>query len=174
MSFEKCLLVVLKHEGGYVNHPRDPGGMTNLGVTKRTWERWKGYKVTEADMRALKVPDVMPLYREEYWDALKCSSMAPAIALVLFDFGVNAGVNRAAKLLQGMIGATVDGHVGDKTLQALQQFATNSGVANVVKQYSHVRRSYYRSLPTFKTFGRGWLRRVDETEREALKMIGGT
>lgn len=70
-NFEECLALVLKHEGGFVNNPRDPGGMTNLGVTKVTYESYVNRHVDEAEMRSLTPALVAPLYKKMYWDRIK-------------------------------------------------------------------------------------------------------
>lgn len=168
-AFDAALKVILRHEGGYVNHPKDPGGETNFGVTKRVWLEWIGKR--EANMKALTPAKVAPLYRAMYWDKLKCDQLPPALALCVFDMGVNAGVNRAAKMLQGMVGAVRDGAIGPGTMNALTGFLKAHGLAYAVRSYQRSRRDYYRALDTFDTFGRGWLRRVDETETEALRLI---
>lgn len=168
-AFERALPVILRHEGGFVNHPRDPGGMTNLGVTKATWEGWTGKPATEADMRALTVDAVAPLYRKNYWDKLRGDELPPALALCVFDFGVNAGPSRAARYLQRLVGAAEDGEIGGATLAAVRAWVARVGEAEAVRAYQEARRGYYRQLSTFATFGRGWLRRVDETEAEARK-----
>lgn len=170
-AFERALPVILRHEGGYVNNPRDPGGMTNLGVTKATWEGWTGKPASEADMRALTRDQVAPLYRKNYWDKLRCDELPPALALCVFDFGVNAGPARAARYLQRLVGTPEDGVIGPATIAAVQAFVGRVGTAEAVRQYSIARRGYYRQLSTFGTFGRGWLRRVDETEAEARGML---
>lgn len=168
--FSRALEVILGREGGFVNHPRDPGGMTNLGVTKKTWEAWTGRKASEADMRALKPADVAPLYRRNYWDKLRCDDLPLPLALCVFDFGVNAGPGRAARFLQELAGAPQDGAVGNVTLALANDWYRRVGAVGAVKAYQDARRAYYRSLPTFGTFGKGWLRRVDETEAKARAM----
>src|SRR5690606_21716507 len=165
--FEAALTEVLVHEGGFSNHARDPGGMTNLGVTKRTWEAWTGRPATEGEMRSLTRAKVAPLYRKNYWDAVRADELPPALALVVFDFAVNAGPARAARLLQRIVGVTQDGKIGPQTLAAVKAW----GVASLVRVYQDARRDYYRSLSTFPTFGRGWLRRVDEVEQAALELV---
>ena len=114
-NFEKCLEIILHHEGGYVNHPKDPGGETNLGVTKRVYEEWGGTK----DMKDLTVEDVAPIYKKNYWDRVKGDHLPAGLDLCIFDFAVNAGPGRAAKMIQEMIGVTVDGGICPMTLQAL-------------------------------------------------------
>lgn len=170
-AFDRALKVILRHEGGFVNDPQDPGGMTNLGVTKNTWESWVGHPVTEADMRALTPGLVSLLYRKRYWDKLRCDELPPALALCVFDFGVNAGPARAARYLQRLAATPDDGEIGPKTIEAVKAWVAGVGVAETVRQYQEARRGYYRQLSTFPRFGRGWLRRVDETESEALRMV---
>ncbi len=170
-TFKDCLAVILKEEGGYVNHPRDPGGMTNLGVTKRTWEEWTHKPATEKDMRALTPDLVAPLYEARYWKAIRCDQMPGPLALCVFDFSVNAGPNRAGRYLQRIVGAVQDGQVGPATIAAVNAFVASHGVAEAVRQYQDARRAYYKQLPTFKTFGKGWLRRVVDVETAALRMV---
>lgn len=169
MTFNKALETILHHEGGFANHPKDPGGVTMLGVTKRVWEEWTGKPATIADMRALTPERVAPLYKARYWDKVRGNDLPAGLALCVFDFAVNAGVSRAGRYLQRLVGASQDGIVGRGTLQAVQAFVTAHGVPEAIRRYQQMRRDYYRQLPTFKTFGRGWLRRVDEVETEALK-----
>lgn len=171
-NFNSCLSVILHHEGGFVNHPKDPGGMTNLGVTKKVYEEWIGHKVSEQIMRKLTPPLVAPLYRKKYWDVLKCESIPRGLDLCVFDFGVNAGTNRSARYLQRLIGVSEDGLIGPKTLIALTKKAASDGVGSLIDEFQDARRGYYRKLNTFPTFGRGWLRRVDEVEASAKKMVG--
>jgi lysozyme family protein len=168
--FDAALTEILKHEGGFVNHPSDPGGMTNLGVTKGTYESWTGKVASEADMRALTKEKVAPIYRKNYWNQLLCDQLPAGLALCVFDFGVNAGPARAARYLQSLVGAKTDGKVGLETIGAVGAYVGLHGEAEAIRQYQSRRRDYYKQLPTFKTFGRGWLRRVDEVEATALGM----
>lgn len=170
-GFENALRVILKHEGGYVDHPQDPGGATNLGVTKATWEAWVGHSVTKDAIKALTVADVAPVYRKNYWDACRCDDLHPALALCVFDFAVNAGPGRAVRYLQQTVGAPQDGKIGPLTIAAADHLITDNGAEFVIKRYCDNRRAYYRKLSTFATFGKGWLRRVDETEAEARKLV---
>ena len=121
-NYDKCLETILHHEGGYVNHPKDPGGMTNLGVTKRVYESWVGKEVDESDMRALTPEDVAPIYEKNYWKSIKGDDLPGGLDLCIFDFGVNAGPGRAAKYLQTMIGTTPDGGIGPMTLKAVDEY----------------------------------------------------
>jgi len=166
-NYQKCLETILHHEGGYVNHPKDPGGETNLGVTKRVYEEWGGTK----DMKDLVVEDVAPIYKKNYWDKLKGDDLPGGLDLCVFDFGVNAGPGRAAKYLQTMIGTVADGGIGPNTLRKVSDYVNEHGIEETVKKYQEARQGYYESLSTFETFGRGWTRRVTETTELALKMV---
>lgn len=170
-NFDKCLVEVLKHEGGFVNHPADPGGMTNLGVTKATYESWVGHPVSEQVMRSLNTSHVRALYYIRYWKPVKGDDLPHGLDLCVFDFGVNAGPRRAVKYLQLMVGAKPDGAFGPITLRQIQQYLSAHGHEHAVQRYQDMRESYYKKLPTFKTFGRGWLRRVASVRMAALLQI---
>ena len=170
-NYQHCLEMILHHEGGYVNHPEDPGGITNLGVTKRVYEEWVGKKVTEEKMKNLKVEDVAPIYNKNYWFRVKGNQLPSGLDLCVFDFGVNAGTGRAAKYLQKMIGATADGAIGPATLRALEAYVGEVGLKGAIEQYQKDRLAYYKKLKHFKTFGKGWTRRNKETTAAAKKMI---
>jgi len=165
-NYDKCLETILHHEGGYVNHPKDPGGETNLGVTKRVYLEHGGQK----DMKDLLVEDVAPIYKKGYWDKMKGDDLPGGLDLCVFDFGVNAGPGRAAKYLQTMIGTVADGGIGPNTLKAVAEYVEKHGIEKSIENYQEARQSYYEKLDTFGTFGRGWTRRVDETTELAKKL----
>ena len=162
-NFDECLKMLLHHEGGYVNHPKDPGGETNLGVTKRVYEKWGGTK----DMKDLTVEDVAPIYKKEYWDRCKCDDLESGVDWAVFDWAVNSGTGRAAKAIQKICGAAQDGAIGPKTLALIGKQNTQY----VVEEFGKIRQDFYESLKTFDTFGRGWTRRNKETTEKALEMI---
>ena len=166
-NFDKALAAVLHHEGGFVNHPSDPGGMTNLGCTKTTWEEWVGHPVDEKTMRALTPTDVAPLYKRKYWDKIKGDELPNGIDYACFDAAINSGPGRAVKWLQGCVGADMDGALGPKTL-ALVAAADQK---QLVEDYAKRRLSFLTDLPTWSTFGKGWGRRVSEVEKTALSML---
>jgi lysozyme family protein len=168
-NYNECLKIILMHEGGYVNHPKDPGGETNLGVTKRVYEEWGGTK----EMKDLTVEDVEPIYKKNYWDKIKGDDLPDGLDLCVFDFGVNAGPGRAAKFLQKLLGVTQDGGIGPQTLGALQSAIGEDVVTQtreMIEKYQSMRQEYYEGLSTFDTFGKGWTRRVEETTHEAISM----
>lgn len=167
-NFEQCLALVLKHEGGYVNNPKDPGGRTNLGVTQKVWEEWVKHPVDEAAMRALGPADVGPLYKDRYWNRVRGDDLPSGVDYAVFDFAVNSGVGRASKILQAALGLPTDGIVGPKTIEAAQAANARELATNICER----RQDFLQSLPTFDTFGRGWTRRVSEVEETAFKMVG--
>ena len=165
-NFDKSLEMLLKHEGGYVNHPRDPGGMTNLGVTKRVYEAWVGREVDEAAMRALTPDDVAPIYRANYWDAVWGDHLPSGVDFSVFDWAVNSGPARAIKALQRIVGSVSDGVMGPKTMQAVMDMDAEK----IIDLMHGERQRFYERLDTFDTFGRGWTRRNNETRQAALLM----
>jgi lysozyme family protein len=166
-NFQRSLALVLAHEGGFSNNPHDPGGMTNLGVTKKAWEACVGRQVEEAEMRSLTPEKVMPLYKTKYWDACKCDELPLGVDYAVFDFAVNAGVSRASKTMQAALGTAADGIVGPATIGV----AVNADPDEFLEKFSAAKEQFYRSLSTFDHFGRGWLRRVAEVKQTAEGMI---
>jgi lysozyme family protein len=171
-TFSDALTVVLKEEGGFANNPKDPGGMTNLGVTERAWQGYVHHAVNEMQMRALTPEQVTPFYRTEYWDKVAGDQLGPALGLLVFDFAVNHGPSGASGMLQRIVGATADGAIGPGTLRAVQAYVGSVGLTHLIGQYGDARAKFYRSLPTFATFGKGWLARVDYVEGVALSWVG--
>lgn len=162
-NFEKCLAELLKHEGGYVNHPQDPGGATNLGVTQAVWEDWIDRAVSEDEMKALTPNKVAPLYREMYWDRIKADKLPAGVDYCVFDAAVNSGVSRAVKWLQTIANVPADGIIGAETLK--QVLLTNPLM--VIDKYSAIRLEFLKGRSTWTTFGKGWERRVKEVEATA-------
>ena len=166
-NFYQALAAVLVHEGGFVNHPQDPGGMTNLGCTKTVWEEHCGHPVDEKAMRALTPADVAPLYKRKYWDKVQGDELPSGVDYLVFDAAINSGPGRAAKWLQACVGVEPDGGIGPKTLAAVQ--ACNP--KQLVEDYTKRRLSFLMDLPKWDTFGRGWTRRVNEVEDTGLKLL---
>ena len=162
-NFDKCLEMLLHHEGGYVNHPDDPGGETNLGVTKKVYAASGGKK----SMKKLTVKDVAPIYKKSYWARLKCDDLPSGLDFCAFDWGVNSGTGRAAKALQKICGASVDGAIGPKTLALINR----QNPKYMIEEFGKIRQEFYESLGTFKTFGKGWTRRNKETTETSISMI---
>ncbi len=165
--FKRCLDLILEHEGGYVDHPKDPGGATNMGITHRTLASWRGVDaVSKDDVRALERAEAAEIYRANYWNAAGCDGLPAGVDLVVFDFGVNAGVGRAARLLQGIVHVEQDGQIGPITQAATVLLEPEE----VIEAFSKGRMRHYRSLSIWETFKRGWTKRTDRTKDVALEM----
>jgi lysozyme family protein len=165
-NFDAALKAILHHEGGFVNHPADPGGMTNLGVTKKVWEEWVGHPVDEKVMRGLTPEIVGPMYKVKYWDKVRGDDLPEGVDYCVFDAAVNSGPGRAAKWLQGCVGVEQDGGIGPKTLAAVAAFDSKE----LVKDYAKRRLSFLSDLAHWGTFGKGWSRRVAEVQITATNM----
>lgn len=163
---------ILEAEGGYVDHPRDPGGCTNMGITLNTLRYWRSTEVTCMDVKLLTEEEAVGIYAANYWDAVKANYLPTGLDLLVFDMAVNAGPRRAARMLQKMVGVDDDGTIGPITLKAVGRVArAEAGIEKMIHQYSAARRGYYRSLSNYDTFGRGWMNRTDEKEKEAVEML---
>lgn len=167
-NWEQCFTLVLKHEGGFVNNPKDPGGMTNLGVTKKVWEAFVGREVDEAEMRSLTPEMVKPLYKKNYWDAIRGDDLPDGVDYATYDLAVNSGTRRAIKMLQKAAGVPDDGAIGPKTLEAV----SDKNPRELAQDICENRLAFLQGLPTFDTFGKGWSRRVAEVEQTAFNMVG--
>ena len=166
-NFEKCLEMLLHHEGGYVNDSRDSGGMTNLGVTKRVYDKWIDRESTEEEMRNLTPEDVAPIYKKNYWDRVKADLLPSGLDWACFDWAVNSGSGRPAKAVQRAVGATVDGAIGKNTIALVME----KDPEFIIDYIYTVRKSFYEGLDDYKHFGRGWSRRNKETLKQALSMV---
>ena len=165
-NFEIALQALLKHEGGFVNDPRDPGGMTNLGVTKKVWEAFVGREVTEDEMRALTPATVAPLYKQRYWDAVHGDTLPSGVDYCVFDCAVNSGVKQSVRFLQRSVGADPDGLLGPHTLQAV----ADADPMDVIEKFTTARESFLKGLPAFVTFGKGWMIRTASVEKQAAEL----
>ena len=157
-TFPDCIAHVLAAEGGLVNDPQDPGGVTKFGISQRSYPA--------LDIRALSLDDAKAIYQRDYWDQIQGEALPAGLDLLVLDHAVNAGPARAVRLLQHLVGVPEDGLMGPVTL---------AGVAiadpqDLIARYSELRLDYYRDLPTWRHFGAGWSRRVHRTRRAALAM----
>jgi len=159
--------MLLEHEGGYVNNKHDKGGMTNLGVTKRVYDKWIGRESTEQEMRDLTPDDVAPIYKKNYWNRVKGDLLPSGLDWACFDWAVNSGSGRPAKAVQRAVGATQDGAIGNQTLGLIAE----KDPKFIIDYVYTVRQAFYESLDDYKHFGRGWSRRNTETLHQAMKMV---
>jgi lysozyme family protein len=165
-NWNDSFAAVLKHEGGFVNNPKDPGGMTNLGVTRSAWESYLNRSVTEAEMRALTPETVKPFYKAMYWDKIKGDQLPAGVDYAAYDLAVNSGTGRAAKYLQEIAGVFADGVIGPKSLEAIK----SCDPEQTVDALCDMRLDFLKRLPTFETFGKGWISRVAEVKDKASGM----
>ena len=160
-DFAIALKRVLKHEGGYVNHPSDPGGETNFGITKNTARQF-GYS---GSMRNIPADIVEKIYQAQYWDAMNCDNFPRLVAFQLFDAAVNHGLLNARKLLQRAVGVKDDGVIGAVSLVAIR----NQSAYALVNLFNAERINFYTRISTFNTFGKGWMSRMSENLRYAAE-----
>ena len=167
-NFEQCMEWLLAHEGGYVDHPEDPGGETNLGVTQRVYKRWcmeQDYQ--PKDMRDLTPEDVTPIYRANYWQAIAGDELSSGLDWCCFDFAVNAGPARSARSIQTIVKVKADGAIGKITLAAI----ASHDAASLIDALHDRRQRFYEKLKTFEHFGKGWTRRNQETKEQAHQLL---
>jgi len=166
-NFKSVMDVVFKHEGGYVDHPRDPGGATNMGITHLTLAAHRGKaSVTKTQVKNLTKTEARQIYKDRFWKPMKCGHMPDGWDMITMDGGVNSGPKRGIKWVQRAVGTGVDGVVGPKTLASIR-----SADAAHIKRAASLRMGFLRGLSHWSTFGKGWTRRVAETEAVALKMF---
>lgn len=172
-SFPYCERTVLVYEGGKVDNPNDPGGRTNQGVIQRVYDGWrrrKGLPVRSVyDMEPAERDDI---YRNQYWNAVRGDELPAGVDLVVYDGAVNSGPVQAIKWLQRALGLNaVDGHIGESTLNALEQ-CTDMDV--LVAKICARRLAFLKSLKTWDTFGKGWGRRVTAVQRAGQNIATGS
>lgn len=166
-NFLPSLSAVLVHEGGYVNHPKDPGGATNRGVTQATYDDWRlDRKLPKQSVKAISQSEVEAIYRKRYWDAVKGDDLPSGVDYCVFDFAVNSGTGRAARFLQEALMVTVDGKIGPITLTT----ANTAPADALIDLICDLRMCFLKSLSTFKVFGKGWTRRVEDVRAKAKAM----
>jgi lysozyme family protein len=168
--FEQALALVLRHEGGFSRHPRDPGGATNYGITLETLSRARAYPVSIDDIRRLTKGEAAAIYRRFYWEAIRADELPPGLGLALFDLAVNSGPLRAVMLLQKVLGVEVDGLMGPITLDA----ARNADPVEAVRRLTGERLRFLSRLVIWPVFGRGWRRRVLAVELEAIRLASSS
>lgn len=162
--FLACLGHVLVYEGGYSNHPADPGGATNRGVTQRVYDAYRcEQKRPRRSVRYLTQLELEDIYRFQYWTAVRGDELPAGVDLVVFDAAVNSGPVRAAKWLQRAVGTTADGVIGVVTLAQTHRTASELTIERVCED----RLDFLRRLKTWPTFGKGWRRRVAAVRRAA-------
>lgn len=172
--FDLCLEHILEFEGGFVDHPNDPGGATNLGITLRTLTSWRDGPVTVEDLQALTREEAAEIYRNRYWNLVKASELPPSVALVVFDMAVNMGPRLSARMLQlacRHAGQSIvpDGLIGPATLAAVRKCESGP----LIREMAARRITYYASRRHAEDFMLGWSRRVLAVTEAAQRMPAG-
>jgi lysozyme family protein len=174
-NWEKSFEMVIAHEGGFTNDQRDKGnhlpdgreGCTMWGCTQAVWEKYVGHEVTQDDMKALKKEDVKPIYKRDYWDAVRGDDLPNGVDYAVFDFAINAGPFAARKMIQKALRVNPDGVIGPATLQAIK----DANGLDLLKKFSNNKEEFYKSLSNFEVYGKGWLKRVADVQKSAETMI---
>lgn len=166
-SFNASLPFVLRWEGGFVNHPADPGGATNRGITQKVYDTWRSSKgLAVRSVSELEDSEMQTIYRGSYWQPPRCDDIGTPLDLVQFDTAVNMGVGRAVCFLQQAVGTNPDGNFGPATLQCVAGCEPGKALAT----YCQAREDFYRQLvqrkPEMAVFLKGWLNRLNALRRE--------
>lgn len=165
-NFEKALAAVLKHEGGYSNHPADNGGPTNKGVTLENFRRYVKINGTIDDLKKLTTAQAGIIYRRFYWDKVRADELPDGVDYAVFDFAVNSGPGRAIKFLQRAVGVTQDGEIGPKTIAA----AAKKSKADVIEAICSTRLAWLKGLHDWPVFKNGWTYRINGVRSLAVAL----
>jgi lysozyme family protein len=166
-NFEKCLRFVLNFEGGFVNNPDDPGGVTQLGITQATLSSFLGRPASIAEVKELTPEKVAPIYRQKYWNPIMGEDLPEGMDLAVFDYGVHSGPRRSILAFQRVLKVVADGQVGPRTLAAARKVDPKDAVNALCDQ----RLQFLQTLKVFKKFSRGLTNRVKECRHAALSMV---
>jgi lysozyme family protein len=168
-TYDEALRRLLVHEGGYSNHPSDPGGPTNWGITIHDYRKYVKARATAADVRAMPVEAAKRIYRSKYWNAMRCDELPAGVDYAVFDYGVNSGIGRAGKVLRRLLGlASNSSVVTDAVIAAASRRASKPLIEAICDE----RLAFLQGLRTWPVFGKGWGRRVREVRGAALAMAG--
>lgn len=165
-NFQRALSLALQSEGGWSNDKKDPGGCTMKGITLATFRRYQP-KASAKDLRNISDEMIGRIYRDGYWKPVEGDKLPSGLDYCVFDFGVNSGCSRAAKYVQRIVGAKVDGKIGPMTLKRVAMLEP----AFIINQLCDDRLQFLRGLPTWEHFGHGWTRRVEAVRAAALAMV---
>lgn len=164
-NYAQALKQVLKYEGGYVDHPKDPGGPTNKGITQAVYDAWqKSQDLPTQSVRNISDATVAAIYKQQYWDRINGDNLPAGVDFAVFDYAVNSGVSRAAKTLQAVVGVTQDGQIGPATIQATKTY--------VAMTVTNKRLAFMQSLSIWSTFGKGWAARIADVKAQIIALVG--
>jgi lysozyme family protein len=168
-TYDEALRRLLVHEGGYTNHPSDPGGPTNFGITIHDYRKYLKPSATAADVRAMKLDEAKTIYRTKYWNAQRCDHLPAGVDYSVFDYGVNSGFGRSGKVLRRVVGLPDTTHVvTDEVLRAVARRDPKA----IVVAINDERLAFLKRLKTWPVFGQGWGVRVAGVRAVSLRMAG--
>jgi lysozyme family protein len=170
-NFAKAYRKTIAAEGGFSQHPLDPGGATMKGVTLKTYSAHLGRQATVEELKAIPEEHLLAIYGQGYWDKCRCDDLPSGLDVCVFDWAVNSGPRRAVRALQELVGVTPDGDVGPKTLAAVASWWAYYGPKTCIAMYQNERMEYLEDLPTFNVFGTGWTKRVIDMEQFAQTLV---
>lgn len=175
-TFEEIFPLLIRDEGTkYTDDPDDRGGATKYGITYDRLKFWRKTSITKNDVKNLTLEEAKKIYMAHYWSGPCKSDLLPkGLDYTVFDFGVNSGPTRSARMLQQIVGSYVDGDIGHDTLIKLNKYIDSHGHDGIIIKYNSTRRKYLRTLDTFWKYGKGWLARVDRVEKKSLELCGGS
>jgi lysozyme family protein len=171
-NFESSLIHVLNHEGGYVDHPNDPGGATNRGITLKVFRSFYGQQLGKADLRQITEREAGAIYKANYWDKCQCDKLPPGVDYAVFDQAVNSGPARSIRWLQSASGAQgneIDGVLGPATFANVKSMDS----PELIQGMCAARLKFLKALKHWKDFGRGWKKRVDGVQEIASALATG-
>jgi lysozyme family protein len=166
-TYDEALKRLLVHEGGYSNHPADPGGATNYGITIGDYRMYVNRNGTARDVKNMSVETAKQIYREKYWNLQRCDELPAGVDYAVFDYGVNSGVGRSGKVLRRLVGLSDHTHKIDDAVIAA---AARRDPKMLIDAMCSERMRFLKALRTWKTFGAGWSRRVKEVRAAAQAM----
>jgi lysozyme family protein len=166
-NFALALDRLLAHEGGYSNHPSDPGGPTNFGITIADYRKYVNSAATADDVRRMRIDEAKAIYRSKYWDALRCSELPSGVDYAVFDYGVNSGIGRAGKVLRRLVGLPDDSYV---VTAAVLAAAHRRDPGQLARAICEERLLFLKRLKTWDVFGHGWERRVSDVRHASISL----
>jgi len=167
VNFKSSLTEVLKSEGGYSDHPKDPGGATNKGITLRTYNYFTHKDKTKADLRNITDYEVQNIYLTGYWVKCHCDFLPSGVDYCLFDAAVNSGPTRATRWLQQAVDVKIDGIFGSKTMRSINGYTPGE----IIEVFCDIRLRFLRGLKTWDDFGNGWGKRVERVKIFSLNIV---
>jgi lysozyme family protein len=166
-TYDEALRRLLAHEGGYTNHPSDPGGPTNFGITIYDYRKYVKPDATAADVRAMTVGEAKAIYRKRYWDAQRCDELSAGVDYSVFDYGVNSGIGRSGKVLRRVVGLPdTTNVVTDEVLRAIAKRDPKAMITAINDE----RLAFLKRLKTWPVFGKGWGARLAAVKSVSLRM----